>query len=167
MSKNQIANSGVWVWILIIHEQFTRLLIHHELALMRCILVAVPNRSDARDILRECSVSLWHQFGDYAPVRDFVQLALAFVKMEIRAFLRKSAWRNQLTEPSAKLQIKNSKKAAKTAFKLDQEPKTVQECCTIDPRQDLQDANNIGQQFSMPRRLIERRVPFVTVNNTG
>lgn len=33
------------------HEQFTRLLIQHEPELMRCILIAVPNRSDARDII--------------------------------------------------------------------------------------------------------------------
>ena len=89
------------------HEQFTRLLIQHEPELMRCILVAVPNRSDARDILQECSVSLWHKFGNYDPGRAFVPWALGFVRIEIRRFLRKSAHRNQLTERAAALLLEN------------------------------------------------------------
>jgi len=40
------------------HERFTRLLIEHEPELLRCVLVAVPNRADARDIMQECSVAL-------------------------------------------------------------------------------------------------------------
>ena len=71
----QRANSGVRVWIEEKHEQFTRLLIQHEPELMRCILVAVPNRSDARDILQECSVALWRKFGNYDPERAFVAWA--------------------------------------------------------------------------------------------
>ena len=41
------------------HERFTRLLIQHEPELLRCALVAVPNRTDVRDIL--------HQHQYYAP----------------------------------------------------------------------------------------------------
>ena len=110
------------------HEQFTRLLIHHELALMRCILVAVPNRSDARDILQECSVSLWHKFDDYDTARDFVPWALGFVRIEIRRFLRKSARSNQLTERAAELLIEDQKKAA---AELNQRQTHLQECLAL------------------------------------
>lgn len=56
---------------------------------------------------------------------------------------------------------------AKSAFDLDQEPTEVRERYTLDPRANLQDSNNIGQQCLLARRLVERGVPFVTVNNTG
>ncbi len=85
------------------HERFTRLLIQHEPALMRYILVAVPHRADARDIMQECSVALWRRFADYDPERPFVAWALGFVRTEVRRFLRKSQRRAQLTERAAQL----------------------------------------------------------------
>jgi hypothetical protein len=56
---------------------------------------------------------------------------------------------------------------AKAAFNLEEEPTKVREHYTIDPRANIQDSNNIGQQCLLARRLVERGVPFVTVNNTG
>lgn len=58
-------------------------------------------------------------------------------------------------------------KEAKAAFILEEEPTKVRKRYTIDPRANLQDSNNIGQQCLLARRLVERGVPFVTVNNTG
>lgn len=92
------------------HEKFTRLLIQHEPELMRSILVAVPNRSDARDILQECSVALWKKFSSYDPGRAFVPWALGFVRIETRRFLRKSANRKQLTEAAAELLLSDQGK---------------------------------------------------------
>lgn len=56
---------------------------------------------------------------------------------------------------------------AKTAFNLEKEPLQVRERYSIDPRANLHDSNNIGQQCLLARRMVERGVPFVTVNNTG
>ena len=64
---------------------------------------------------------------------------------------------------------------AKAAFDITQEPIKVRERYTFDPRGDLpasrsgpsSGGNNIGQQCLLARRLVERGVPFVTVNNTG
>ncbi len=56
---------------------------------------------------------------------------------------------------------------AKKAFNLDEEPTKVRERYSIDPRANLDDSNNIGQQCLLARRLVERGVSFVTVNNTG
>ncbi len=110
------------------HEQFTRLLIQHEPELMRSILVAVPNRSDARDILQECSVSLWRKFGDYDPDRAFVSWALGFVRMEIRRFLRKSAHRSQLTERAAEYLLEDHKQLA---AELDHRQSHLQDCIDL------------------------------------
>jgi RNA polymerase sigma-70 factor (ECF subfamily) len=110
------------------HERFTRLLIQHEPELMRCILVAVPNRSDARDILQECSVALWRKFGNYEPDRPFVPWALGFARFEIRRFLRKSARSNQLTERAAELLLEDQKKAA---AELDHRKTQLQDCLDL------------------------------------
>ena len=56
---------------------------------------------------------------------------------------------------------------AKAAFNLEKEPSKVREYYTLDPRAIVHDSNNIGQQCLLARRLVERGVPFVTVNNTG
>ncbi len=58
-------------------------------------------------------------------------------------------------------------KEAKAAFNLAEEPRKVRERYTVDPRANLKDSNNIGQQCLLARRLVERGVPFVTVSNTG
>ncbi len=110
------------------HEQFTRLLIQHEPELMRCILIAVPNRSDARDILQECSVSLWNKFGNFDLERAFVPWALGFARIEIRRFLRKSAHRNQLTERAAELLLEDHKMATP---ELDHRKNHLQDCIDL------------------------------------
>ncbi|MDA7632764.1 sigma-70 family RNA polymerase sigma factor [bacterium] len=89
------------------HERFTRLLIQHEPELLRCVLVAVPNRSDARDIMQECSVALWRRFSSYDEKRAFVGWALGFVRIEIRRFLRRSSQRTRLTERAAELLLQD------------------------------------------------------------
>ena len=63
----------------------------------------------------------------------------------------------------------------KAAFDISLEPTKVRERYTFDPRADLpgdrsspsSGGNNIGQQCLLARRLVERGVPFVTVNNSG
>jgi uncharacterized protein (DUF1501 family) len=56
---------------------------------------------------------------------------------------------------------------AKKAFDLGEEKDAVRELYTFDRRAHLDNSNNIGQQCLLARRLVERGVPFVTVNNTG
>ena len=60
------------------HERFTRLLIEREPELVRCVLVAVPIRTDAPDIMQECSVALWRRFADFDADRPFAAEALGF-----------------------------------------------------------------------------------------
>lgn len=63
------------------HERFFCLLIKHEPQLLRCMLVTVPNRADARDIVQECSVALWRRFDTYDEKQAFRGWALGFVRM--------------------------------------------------------------------------------------
>ena len=80
------------------HEQFTRLLLESEPVMLRSILVMVPNRADAREIMQETAVALWRQFASYDPQRPFVNWAMGFVRIETRRFLARQKRRAQLTE---------------------------------------------------------------------
>lgn len=83
------------------HEEFARLLVEHEPVFMRYVLAKVPNRADAHDIIQECSVALWGQFGSYDVNRPIVAWALGFLRIEVLKFLRKSQKRAQLSVRAA------------------------------------------------------------------
>lgn len=80
------------------HERFTRLLLESEPVMLRSILVVVPNRADAREILQETAVALWRQFETYDPARPFLNWAMGFARIETRRFLAKESRRAQLTQ---------------------------------------------------------------------
>lgn len=83
------------------HARFARLLVEHEPIFKRYVLTKVPNRSDAHDIVQECSVALWRNFSKYDPNRAFVGWALGFLRLEVLSFLRKAHRRAQITERAA------------------------------------------------------------------
>ena len=80
------------------HERFTRLLLEAEPVILRSVLVMVPNRTDARDILQETAVALWRQFDSYDSQRPFVNWAMGFARIETRRFLARAQRRAQLSE---------------------------------------------------------------------
>ncbi len=80
------------------HERFTRLLLESEPVMLRSILVVVPNRADAREIVQETAVALWRQFPTYSQERPFVNWAMGFARIETRRFLARQQRRAQLTE---------------------------------------------------------------------
>ena len=80
------------------HERFTRLLLESEPVMLRSILVMVPHRADAREILQETAVALWRQFETYDPARPFLNWAMGFSRIETRRFLARESRRAQLTK---------------------------------------------------------------------
>ena len=80
------------------HERFTRLLLECEPVMLRSILVVVPNRADAREIMQETAVALWRQFDSYNPDRPFINWAMGFSRIETRRFLARQKRRAQLSE---------------------------------------------------------------------
>ena len=80
------------------HELFTRLLLESEPVMLRSILVLVPNRADAREIVQETAVALWRQFDSYDPKRPFLNWAMGFARIETRRFLARQQRRAQLSE---------------------------------------------------------------------
>jgi len=84
-----------------LHERFMRLFLAHEPALLRSVLVFVPHRADARDIVQETAVALWRHFPAYDPERPFLNWACGFARIEVRRFLRTRQRRAQLSEAAA------------------------------------------------------------------
>ena len=80
------------------HERFTRLLLESEPVMLRSILVVVPHRADAREIMQETAVALWRQFGTYDTERPFLNWAMGFARIETRRFLAREKRRAQLSE---------------------------------------------------------------------
>lgn len=80
------------------HERFTRLLLESEPVMLRSIMVSVPHRADAREILQETAVALWRQFENYDPARPFLNWAMGFARIETRRFLSRESRSAQLSE---------------------------------------------------------------------
>jgi RNA polymerase sigma-70 factor (ECF subfamily) len=80
------------------HERFTRLLLESEPVRLRSILVRVPNRADAREIMQETAVALWRQFPSYDTTRPFINWAMGFSRIQTRRFLARESGRAQLSE---------------------------------------------------------------------
>ena len=85
------------------YEQFTRLLLEHEPEILRAVLVFVPERADARDIVQDTAVALWQQFDQYDDSRPFANWAIGFARIQVRRFLRSGARRSVLAERAAML----------------------------------------------------------------
>jgi DNA-directed RNA polymerase specialized sigma24 family protein len=54
------------------HERFTRLLLESEPLMLRSVVVLVPDRADAREIIQDTAVALRRQFDSYDPKRPFL-----------------------------------------------------------------------------------------------
>jgi len=83
------------------HERFMRLFLANELSILRSVLVVVPQRHDARDIVQETAVALWRNFDSFDPARPFANWACGYARMEVRRFLRRSQRRAVLSEQAA------------------------------------------------------------------
>ncbi len=83
------------------HERFMRMFLEHEPAILRSVLVFVPQRADARDIVQETAVALWRRFAEYDPARSFANWACGFARIEVRRFLRRRQRQTALSEAAA------------------------------------------------------------------
>jgi RNA polymerase sigma-70 factor (ECF subfamily) len=74
-----------------------RLFWAHEPAILRSVLVVVPQRDDARDIVQKTAVALWRHFGQFDAGRPFVNWACGLARVKARRFLRRSQRRAVLS----------------------------------------------------------------------
>lgn len=141
------------------HERFTRLLIEHEPAMLRHVMVAVPSRADARDVLQECSIALWRNFAEYDSHRPFLNWALGFVRVEVRRFLRTAQRRAQLTERAAELLLETEHQQQDRLDAREQHLRTCLDSLPPDHRQLIdgyyRDAESVATLADRTRRTVD------------
>lgn len=74
-------------------DQFLRLFVQAEPALLRAIMSLVPNPADARDVLQETASALWMKRAEYDPARPFAVWGCGFALNQARMFLRSESRR--------------------------------------------------------------------------
>lgn len=78
-----------------------RLFLENEPQILRAVMVLLPQRNDARDIVQDTAVALWQHFDQYDPERPFLNWALGYARIHIRRFFRSVDRRSKLTEKAA------------------------------------------------------------------
>lgn len=70
------------------HDQFLRLYVSHEEALLSFVRTLVPSREDAREVMQEVAVVLWRRFEELSANEDFRRWAFGVAKMKALVFVR-------------------------------------------------------------------------------
>jgi RNA polymerase sigma-70 factor (ECF subfamily) len=84
-----------------LHERFMRLFLENEPQILRAVMLLVPQRNDARDIVQDTAVALWQHFEQYDPQRPFLNWALGYARIHVRRFFRAVERRGKLSEKAA------------------------------------------------------------------
>jgi RNA polymerase sigma-70 factor (ECF subfamily) len=102
------------------HERFMRLFLEHEPEILRSVMVFVPQRSDARDIVQDTAVALWQHFPEYDPARPFVNWAVGFARIHVRRHFRECQRQARLSEKAleALLTVSDERAALKERREL-------------------------------------------------
>lgn len=97
------------------HERFMRLFLEHEPEILRSVMVFVPQRSDARDIVQDTAVALWQHFPEYDSARPFVNWAVGFARIHVRRYFRECQRQARLSEKAleALLTVSDERAAVK------------------------------------------------------
>jgi RNA polymerase sigma-70 factor (ECF subfamily) len=94
------------------HERFMRLFLEYEPEILRSVMVFVPRRSDARDIVQDTAVALWQHFPEYDSDRPFVNWAVGFARIQIRRYFRECQRQARLSEKALEALLTTSDERA-------------------------------------------------------
>lgn len=70
------------------HDQFLRLYVSHEEALLGFVRTLVPSREDAREVMQEVAVVLWQKVSELDDLANFRPWAFAVARFKAMAWLR-------------------------------------------------------------------------------
>jgi len=70
------------------HDQFLRLYVSHEEALMGFVRTLLPSREDAREVMQEVAVVLWKRLEDLDDLANFRPWAFGVARFKAMAWLR-------------------------------------------------------------------------------
>jgi len=70
------------------HDQFLRLYVSNEEALLGFVRTLVPSREDAREVMQEVAVVLWQKLGELDDLANFRPWAFGVARFKAMAWLR-------------------------------------------------------------------------------
>ncbi len=70
------------------HDQFLRLYVSHEEALLGFVRTLVPSRDDAREVMQEVAVVLWQKLNELDDLTNFRPWAFTVARFKAMAWLR-------------------------------------------------------------------------------
>ncbi len=70
------------------HDQFLRLYVSQEEALLAFVRTLVPSREDAREVMQEVAVVLWQRLGDLDDLANFRPWSFGVARFKAMAWLR-------------------------------------------------------------------------------
>jgi RNA polymerase sigma-70 factor, ECF subfamily len=70
------------------HDQFLRLYLSQEEALLGFVRTLVPSREDAREVMQEVAVVLWQRLGDLDDIANFRPWAFGVARFKAMAWQR-------------------------------------------------------------------------------
>jgi RNA polymerase sigma-70 factor (ECF subfamily) len=70
------------------HDQFLRLYVAHEEALLAFVRTLVSSREDAREVMQEAAVVLWQRFDELDNVANYRPWAFVVVRFKAMSWLR-------------------------------------------------------------------------------
>jgi RNA polymerase sigma-70 factor (ECF subfamily) len=117
------------------HEQFTRLLLTHQPDVFRYVLMFVPHRADAREIIQETAVALWKNFAEYDPERPFANWACGFARVEILRYRRRATRQLLITEQAIEALVAEERPMA---LELEDRERHLRDCLARLPAEQRQ-----------------------------
>ncbi|MCS7467633.1 sigma-70 family RNA polymerase sigma factor [Stieleria sp. ICT_E10.1] len=85
------------------HDEFMKLFLRSERAVLRYVMCLVPNSHDAREIVQNTAVALWKKFDQYDPAEPFTPWACRFALIEAKQFLKtEHRWHKFLDDETVK-----------------------------------------------------------------
>lgn len=130
------------------YELFTRLFLQHEPEILRAVMVFVPSRADARDIVQETAVTLWQQFDQYDATRPFANWAIGFARIQVRRWFRNLQRESQLSEKAVEALLTANDERADEKEKRDA---ALRECLDAMP----QNSREIIEGYYFAERSVE------------
>ncbi|MDA7916226.1 sigma-70 family RNA polymerase sigma factor [Verrucomicrobia bacterium] len=80
---------------------FLMLYSRSQMDLQRYLLMLLPNRSDADDVMQETALVLWRKFGEYDHCKPFLPWAKQFVYFQVLSHRKKQQTRRKYFSESA------------------------------------------------------------------
>ena len=108
------------------YEQFLRLLMTHRQRIFGFILMLVPSRSYAQDLMQDTIMIMWRKFGEFKPGSSFAAWGITIARYNVLKFRRKQ--QNACVQFSSEAFEAIARRAAASDNRIDDRLKALEGC---------------------------------------